>query len=185
MLRAIQACPFEDTPRLAYADWLDENGKHARAFMIRTEIKRYVEDETTEVSSSLWRWPRGRSVIASVNLDEQSVRMCHGEGDIADIMLQGEVCLVARAIPGIVWKTRRGFPWGFECQWANFGLAWRLCQEEFYPLEQVIFENRVRPPVFRREKFSWDEVTGGYTAPWAPGVLFWMPGRPQGVTVLK
>jgi uncharacterized protein (TIGR02996 family) len=38
LLRAICADPDEDTPRLAFADWLDETGDHPRAQFIRTQI---------------------------------------------------------------------------------------------------------------------------------------------------
>jgi uncharacterized protein (TIGR02996 family) len=39
LLRAIAAHPDEDTPRLAYADWLDEQGHHPRAAFIRGQIE--------------------------------------------------------------------------------------------------------------------------------------------------
>ena len=38
LLSAIAAHPDEDTPRLAYADWLDENDRHIRAEFIRVQI---------------------------------------------------------------------------------------------------------------------------------------------------
>lgn len=38
LLRAILAHPDEDTPRLMYADWLDENGQPERAEFIRLQI---------------------------------------------------------------------------------------------------------------------------------------------------
>src|SRR5262245_12784273 len=39
LLAAIIANPGEDTPRLAYADWLDENGEPARARCIRLQYE--------------------------------------------------------------------------------------------------------------------------------------------------
>jgi uncharacterized protein (TIGR02996 family) len=39
LLRAIAAHPDEDTPRLAYADWLDERDNHPRAAFIRGQIE--------------------------------------------------------------------------------------------------------------------------------------------------
>jgi uncharacterized protein (TIGR02996 family) len=39
LLAAIAAHPEEDTPRLAYADWLDENDQPARAEFIRLQIE--------------------------------------------------------------------------------------------------------------------------------------------------
>ena len=38
LLKAIVAHPDEDTPRLVYADWLDEAGDHARAEFIRLSV---------------------------------------------------------------------------------------------------------------------------------------------------
>src|SRR5207248_1839606 len=37
--RAVVADPDDDTPRLVYADWLDENGEPARAAFIRAEVE--------------------------------------------------------------------------------------------------------------------------------------------------
>lgn len=39
LLAAIIAHPAEDTPRLVYADWLDENGQHERAEFIRVQVE--------------------------------------------------------------------------------------------------------------------------------------------------
>ena len=38
LLKSILAHPGEDTPRLVYADWLDEHDSHERAAFIRTQI---------------------------------------------------------------------------------------------------------------------------------------------------
>src|SRR5262245_9446403 len=38
-LRAIVADPGDDTPRLVYADWLDEHGQPDRAEFIRTQVE--------------------------------------------------------------------------------------------------------------------------------------------------
>ncbi len=39
LLASIFAAPDEDTPRLVYADWLDENGQPARAEFIRVQVE--------------------------------------------------------------------------------------------------------------------------------------------------
>src|SRR5205809_7746330 len=39
LLSAIAAHPGEDTPRLAYADWLDEHDRHVRAEFIRVQVE--------------------------------------------------------------------------------------------------------------------------------------------------
>lgn len=45
LLRAICENPREDTPRLVYADWLEENGEPERAAFIRTDIEMSLRDE--------------------------------------------------------------------------------------------------------------------------------------------
>jgi uncharacterized protein (TIGR02996 family) len=45
-LLAIAAQPEEDTPRLAYADWLDEHGRAARAEFIRVQIDMALKEAT-------------------------------------------------------------------------------------------------------------------------------------------
>src|SRR4051812_916255 len=50
---AIRANPDDDTPRLVYADWLQENGDPARAEFIRLqcEIARLPDDRKTQRKS--------------------------------------------------------------------------------------------------------------------------------------
>ncbi len=45
-LQAIAAAPDDDTPRLVYADWLDEHGNAARAEFIRTQVRLASGDST-------------------------------------------------------------------------------------------------------------------------------------------
>ena len=40
LLRGVEAAPDDDLPRLVYADWLDEHGRHARAEFIRVQCER-------------------------------------------------------------------------------------------------------------------------------------------------
>lgn len=46
LLAAIRAHPDEDTPRLAYADWLEETGSPARARFIRQQVERVDQGGT-------------------------------------------------------------------------------------------------------------------------------------------
>ena len=39
LLRGVEAAPDDDLPRLVYADWLDEHGRHARAEFIRVQCE--------------------------------------------------------------------------------------------------------------------------------------------------
>ena len=53
LLRGVEAAPDDDLPRLVYADWLDEHGRHARAEFIRvqcelTSIERRLPGMTLE-----------------------------------------------------------------------------------------------------------------------------------------
>ena len=48
LLAAIRAMPEEDTPRLVYADWLDENGQPERAEFIRVQCQLARMDEWDE-----------------------------------------------------------------------------------------------------------------------------------------
>ncbi len=63
LLAAILAHPDEDTPRLMYADWLQENGEEERAEFIRLQIKPKNDftdeddnrlDELLQRNSSMW-----------------------------------------------------------------------------------------------------------------------------------
>jgi uncharacterized protein (TIGR02996 family) len=45
LLRAIHTNPDDDTPRLVYADWLDENGQPERAELIRVQIELDARDD--------------------------------------------------------------------------------------------------------------------------------------------
>ena len=44
LIKAIITNPDEDTPRLVYADWLEENGQALRAEFIRLQIKLAATD---------------------------------------------------------------------------------------------------------------------------------------------
>jgi uncharacterized protein (TIGR02996 family) len=65
LLAAIIAAPDDDTPRLVYADWLDENGQPERAEFIRLQIEntgkpmaeRQREAELLRRSRKLWNKP--------------------------------------------------------------------------------------------------------------------------------
>jgi uncharacterized protein (TIGR02996 family) len=54
LLRAIGAHPDEDTPRLMYADWLDEHGRAERAEYIRVQVTRQRKLATGEDDERLY-----------------------------------------------------------------------------------------------------------------------------------
>jgi uncharacterized protein (TIGR02996 family) len=69
-LRAIAANPDEDTPRLAYADWLDENGSteadRARAEFIRLSCRPRLMARITKVEQR-WLAAHWRHLLPSVS----------------------------------------------------------------------------------------------------------------------
>jgi uncharacterized protein (TIGR02996 family) len=85
-VRAICANPDEDTVRLVYADWLDENGDPDRAAFIRLQI----EWARTEYKDPAWK-----------ELRDQVHRM---------VRKHGEAWLAELPSTGISWDT--GFPAG-------------------------------------------------------------------------
>jgi uncharacterized protein (TIGR02996 family) len=57
-LQAIIACPDEDTPRLIYADWLEEQGDSLRAEFIRLQVRAALESTPSEERLQLHRAAR-------------------------------------------------------------------------------------------------------------------------------
>ena len=55
---AILAHPDEDTPRLALADWLDENGEEKYAGLIRTQIELAKVPKWDAVRVAAWHGDR-------------------------------------------------------------------------------------------------------------------------------
>lgn len=54
LLRAILAHPDDDTARLVYADWLEENGKESRAKFIRAQMWLWANPSCGSCSGSEW-----------------------------------------------------------------------------------------------------------------------------------
>jgi uncharacterized protein (TIGR02996 family) len=98
-LRAIADRPRDDTPRLAYADWLDENGRSEQAAFIRTEIDIYRRPE--------WDAERIRYIPAPHDplLSQVPVHPWADE-------YRGGV--PAKFLLGGLPRIRRGFPWCFR-----------------------------------------------------------------------
>lgn len=58
-LRAIFDAPDDDTPRLVYADFLQENGDEERAQFVRWQCGRGEKPERFPVVSEIWKYVRG------------------------------------------------------------------------------------------------------------------------------
>jgi uncharacterized protein (TIGR02996 family) len=80
LLAAILAHPDEDTPRLMYADWLQENGQPERAEFIRIQCDPTADEAAEERAAELEERNRGRWLAGLPQF------------------------------PGARWEFRRGFP---------------------------------------------------------------------------
>jgi uncharacterized protein (TIGR02996 family) len=65
LIAAVVAAPDDDTPRLVYADWLDEHGRQERARLIRfqCQIEILQAEETTLLEQHARAW--GRELFAN------------------------------------------------------------------------------------------------------------------------
>lgn len=65
LLAAIAAHPLEDTPRLVYADWLDDHGEPIRAEFIRVQcaVRRLEERPAAEQREHVRLWQRQQALI--------------------------------------------------------------------------------------------------------------------------
>jgi uncharacterized protein (TIGR02996 family) len=68
LLAAIVADPDNDTPRLAYADWLDENGDEEQAAFIRESIAFARSGDHKEGKPPHPGWERGREWLTQLGL---------------------------------------------------------------------------------------------------------------------
>src|SRR5262245_4910665 len=61
LLRAVIEAPEDDGPRLIYADWLEERGRHERAELIRLQVAL----ATTPPYEPLWQelWERSDELV--------------------------------------------------------------------------------------------------------------------------
>ncbi len=64
-LAAIAAAPDDDLPRLVYADWLDENGRHIRAEFIRLQIEIANKETLPRAALNLFThlWKRQQEIL--------------------------------------------------------------------------------------------------------------------------
>lgn len=92
-LRAICEDPFDDTPRLIYADWLEENGRAERAEFIRVQVEweRDFAPVVQMAGAGSERWHQRRQYLVE--------RLW---------VLEGSHPFRLRCLPD-VWPWRRGF----------------------------------------------------------------------------
>ena len=121
-----RAARAEDTPRLAYADWCEENGDPWRAAFIRGDI------ECARIASKHAdrTYPEGLPAVVDV-LDGLNVQLV----------------TLAPAQMGIGWRVRRGFVSGVSCSWSWWILYHRGLRAA-YPLERVVLLSLPEMEVF-------------------------------------
>src|SRR5215213_5526247 len=92
LLQAVREQPDQDLPRLAYADWLEENGEQPRAAFIRAQIQRarlpWDDDRQAELQAAERRLLIGHGLDwlpAEVPIPAVRFRRGFVEGIIGDI----------------------------------------------------------------------------------------------------
>jgi uncharacterized protein (TIGR02996 family) len=132
LLRAICENPRDDTPRLAFADWLDENGQEARAAFIRTDIAMALR---AEWDTERLRWEEDCERKVASRAGHDAARSTTHFPLLPDSLTW---------LDGLV--TRRGFPWGIRV--ALHRVLLDLAAELFaqYPIEFVSFLNTPHTP---------------------------------------
>ena len=151
LLRAICENPREDTPRLAFADWLEENGQPDRAAFIRTDIAMALRDE----------W----------DLERLKWEEADGALNGAGFKWAGALPLTDQANSRLSWcgkpLFRRGFPWAVRVN--DLGVFNTRAADLFirHPLELLDFQRNL------------PQLNRLVSAPWFPRVrgLEWNAGR--------
>lgn len=152
LLRAICEHPREDTPRLAFADYLEEHGQPERAAFIRTDVAMALRDE--------WDAERLKWEAAT-----------HPHPPNGKDWTGGPPIRPGPGLSGIDWHEsplfRRGFPWAVRI--ADTGRFRRSSGELFarHPVEYLAFRDNL-PPLPQMVSEPWfSRVTG----------LEWSAGR--------
>ncbi|VTU01082.1 Repeat-companion domain protein OS=Isosphaera pallida (strain ATCC 43644 / DSM 9630 / IS1B) GN=Isop_0392 PE=4 SV=1: LRR_6 [Gemmataceae bacterium] len=155
LVRAICASPREDTPRLAFADWLDEHGHAAHAAFVRSDVAMSLRDE----------W------------DAERLRW---EADLVPNVLRRQPWFAA-AFPeppptaGYSWGgpvlTRRGFRWAARV-WPRARPAYAAAPALFaaHPIERLDFFDHAPDFAWLLAQPWFPRLTGlGWTAGRCPG----------------
>lgn len=156
LLRAICENPREDTPRLAFADWLEEHGRPDRAAFIRTDIALSLRDE----------WDADR-----LRWEERKHDHPGFESGPTHRPPDGRPGWVEAGCGEVNPRFRRGFPWGVLVR--DLGRFRERAAELFAnrPIEYLAFranlpqlDRFVAEPWFPRlTGFQW--ATGRYSSP--------------------
>ncbi len=159
LLQEICSNPSDDTPRLVYADWLDENGHEDRANYIRNECgllanKHYHKKQPAWALAVAKAF--GFSTAPSVG-GKHFKHFGYGSGYEADGDRQP-----------VMWEWSRGFISGIECHcedWLKYGRE----VVKVAPIERVILTDKVGHPIPNAGLWGWyaSNTLNGYDdLPW-------------------
>src|SRR5580704_8605623 len=70
---AVCANPDDDTPRLVFADWLDEHGEEKRAAFIRASVEEFRQVNADTPASAIYEFFASNLIRACVVLDWSEV----------------------------------------------------------------------------------------------------------------
>lgn len=117
LTRAVCGEPWDDTRRLAFADWLDENGEPGRAYLIRH-------------GGGVYRSPPGMSCQADF--------WERGQGPRQTLEL-------ASPVPDLSYVATRGFVCGIICSWPAFWVNAKTLFRN-HPITRVEITDKVPRP---------------------------------------
>lgn len=110
LIAAILADREDDTARLAYADWLDENDRHERAEFIRVQVELARFD--------IYEWPKGSNVL--VLSQEDGLRVDELRGRERELWDANGVLWLRQCRSLVDGTFRRGFPYRLTCSWETW-----------------------------------------------------------------
>lgn len=165
LLKAILENPAEDTPRLVYADWLEEQGQGERAAFIREAVQ-YPHCEFVRLTGGdpfqLLGIPEpGRGVVVGPPSDDPLVNDANRRtwmwGETEDFG-----CVVHDMVRELDYRVDRGFVCGVRCK-SEAWLKWADALTAAHPVERVTLTTPVRgehlPLSFYRDPFPhWQAV---------------------------
>jgi uncharacterized protein (TIGR02996 family) len=139
LLRAVVADPADDTPRLVYADWLDEHDQPGRAALIRVQ----VELARVVASGDVRKWGTARRRFDELRSQEAALLGPPGPPGAQPgrqwVLPPGLNDAWPRGVGG--WEWHRGFPERWWCPlhlWTKFGRTIAVQT----PVRQVIVTDR-------------------------------------------
>src|SRR5262249_15406970 len=113
LLETIRAHPSEDSPRLVYADWLEENGECELAEFIRVQIERAERDEFDPAQKVLAQREKELIELRGNDWVAQPLRVRFGSHSPLDEppLEPLDQNRTRHLPPETRWQFRRGFPW--------------------------------------------------------------------------